>query len=183
MRGQTGILDNRHSGAVHWLRVPSDNVQSFKCQPMPIDTKTRMSLWLPPLVYMVAIFHFSSETNPLPQVTAHVWDKLLHTLEYSGLAVLLCRALIGEGAGWIRAIVLAIVVSSIYGASDEWHQSFVPLRDSDVRDWLTDNIGATLGAGCYAAFGRRRQESEAAVQGAALDSGGGAPGNRGDIRW
>jgi VanZ family protein len=129
----------------------------------------RFGLWLPPLLYMVVIFHFSSESDPLPQLTANVWDKFLHTAEYGGLGVLVCRALIGERVAWLRAILLAIVVSGAYGATDEWHQSFVPRRSSDVRDWLTDNIGATLGAGCYAAaIGRRRHASGESVRSAAL---------------
>jgi VanZ family protein len=108
---------------------------------------------------MMAIYYLSSESDPLPALTAHVWDKFLHAVEYGGLGVLVCRALFGEGVGWIRAVVIAVVVSSAYGATDEWHQAFVELRSSDVRDWLTDNIGATIGAGCYGliASGRRRE--------------------------
>jgi VanZ family protein len=118
----------------------------------------RVGLWLPPLIYMGIIFHFSSESNPLPEVTAHVWDKVLHTLEYAGLGFLLCRALVGEGLGRRRAVVVAVVLASLYGASDEWHQLFVPLRTADVRDWLTDNAGATLGAGLYAVSGVGRRD-------------------------
>jgi VanZ family protein len=128
---------------------------------MPIAAAKRVGLWLPPLIYMAVIFHLSSESDPLPQLTAHVWDKFLHAAEYGGLAVLVCRALIGERVTWIRAVLLAIVISSAYGATDEWHQSFVPSRNSDVRDWLTDNIGAMLGAGGYAAVGRRLQGFDA----------------------
>ena len=59
----------------------------------------RATLWVPPLVYMGAIFHLSGESQPLPELTAHVWDKLLHLVEYAGLAVLLFRAVSGEGVG------------------------------------------------------------------------------------
>jgi VanZ family protein len=111
----------------------------------------RVGLWLPPLVYAAVIFYLSSQSAPLPELTEHVWDKFLHTIEYAGLGLLVCRALVGEGIPWVRAAILAVAISSVYGASDEWHQSFVPDRSSDVRDWITDNIGATLGAGCYAA--------------------------------
>jgi len=110
----------------------------------------RAVLWLPPLVYALVIFSLSSQSAPLPELTGHVWDKFLHTIEYAGLGLLLCRACVGEGLPWVRATILAIAISSAYGASDEWHQSFVPDRSSDVRDWFTDNLGATLGAGCYA---------------------------------
>ncbi len=118
----------------------------------------RGSLWLPPIVYMAAIFHLSSEPAPLPQLTAHVWDKLLHTVEYSVLALLLCRAFLGEGTGWLVASVLAVLIASAYGASDEWHQYFVPLRSSDVKDWLADSAGAALGVLAYRVASGRRGE-------------------------
>ncbi len=39
--------------------------------------------------------------------------------------------------------ILSIVFCSLYGMSDEWHQSFVVGRDSDWLDWLADTLGAT----------------------------------------
>ena len=116
----------------------------------------RAKLWIPPLVYMALIFHLSSETDPLPDLTAHVWDKILHTSEYAGLALLLCRAFLGEGLDWLAALVAAILATSLYGASDEWHQMFVPLRDPDVHDWFADTTGATLGALAFLAQQRLR---------------------------
>ncbi len=95
---------------------------------------------------MVAIFHFSSESQPLPVLTEHVWDKALHVIEYGGLGALLYRALRGEGLGWVAAFVAATVATSAYGVSDEWHQSFVPLRDASVRDWFADMLGGAIGA-------------------------------------
>lgn len=95
---------------------------------------------------MAAIFHFSSQSQPLPELTEHVWDKLLHTVEYGGLAALFARALIGEGVGYLSAVLAAIFLTSTYGASDEYHQLFVPLRSADVHDWFADTIGAAVGA-------------------------------------
>jgi VanZ family protein len=100
---------------------------------------------------MALIFHYSSESQPMPDLTAHVWDKLLHLTEYAVLAVLFCRAFRGEGTSWATAILLAIAATSVYGASDEWHQSFVPLRESDIRDWVADTLGGTLGTMLYRA--------------------------------
>ena len=114
----------------------------------------RLWLWVPPIVYMAAIFHFSSESNPMPEVTTRVSDWILHSVEYAGLAVLLCGALVGEGLGWLLSVVLALTATSIYGASDEWHQVFVPLRSSEVRDWLSDTIGGAAGVVIYSVFGR-----------------------------
>jgi VanZ family protein len=114
-----------------------------------VSLSRRIVLWLPPIVYLWVIFHLSSESQPLPALTAHVWDKLLHLFEYGGLAALVCRALLGEGLGWSTAVAAAIVAASLYGASDEWHQSFVPMRDSDVRDWMADTLGGMAGALTY----------------------------------
>ena len=113
---------------------------------------SRLGLWIPPIVYMVLVFYLSSESRPLPEVTRVIWDKALHVVEYGALAWLFCRAFRGEGFGWAAAFVLSLVATSAYGASDEWHQAFVPLRDSSVRDWLADNVGAAVGVGVYGLF-------------------------------
>ena len=109
----------------------------------------RLWLWAPPLAYMGLIFHLSSESNPLPVLTENIWDKALHFVEYGGLGFLLCRAITGEGASLNIAALAAAVVTSLYGASDEWHQLFTPGRSSDVYDWFTDTIGGGLGVGAY----------------------------------
>jgi VanZ family protein len=111
----------------------------------------RIWLWGPPVLYMMLIFQFSSESDPMPVVTAHIWDKLLHTFEYGALAMLLTRALAGEGLSYARAAVLAVLLTSMYGATDEYHQWFVPMRTSDLRDWIADTTGAAIGALCYTA--------------------------------
>ncbi len=40
-----------------------------------------------------------------------------------------------------------IIFCSFYGVFDEWHQSFVPGRNSDVFDWLADTMGGVFAAG------------------------------------
>jgi VanZ family protein len=115
----------------------------------------RVGLWAPPLVYMAVIFHLSSQSDPLPVLTEHVWDKLLHAIEYGGLGALVCRALLGEGLAPLRAVLLATLLTGAYGASDEWHQAYVPNRNSDVLDWLTDDLGAAGGALAFVGGARR----------------------------
>jgi len=126
----------------------------------------RASLWLPPLLYAVAIFHFSSQSEPLPELTAHVWDKLLHAVEYTGLGLLVFRALTGEQLGVWSAALLTILIVSAFGASDEWHQAYVPLRTADVQDWLVDTLGAGLGVIAY--FGWTRLLGDARLPAFAL---------------
>lgn len=100
---------------------------------------------------MAAIYVLSSASNPLPAVAVLVWDKLAHAAEYAGLALLLGRALCGEGLAWPASATVAVVLSSAYGISDEWHQVFVPLRQADVHDWMADTLGASCGALAYVA--------------------------------
>jgi VanZ family protein len=101
------------------------------------------------MLYMLVIFHLSAESRPIPVITTHVWDKLLHFAEYGGLALLFARALVGEGLGWLATIVAAVMLTSAYGVTDEWHQSFVPLRSSDIHDWFADTLGAIIGTVVY----------------------------------
>lgn len=111
--------------------------------------RRRGLLWIPPALYAFAIFYVSSQSDPLPQVTAVVSDKLLHAIEYAGFAVLLCRAFRGEGLRWWPSVALAVLVASGYAATDEWHQRLVPGRESGLPDWTADTIGAAIGSGVY----------------------------------
>ena len=106
----------------------------------------RLVLWGPPVAYMAVIFYVSGLSDPLPTLTKHVWDKLLHAVEYLGLAVLFARALAGEGMAYVAAAILAVVLASAYAATDEYHQSFVPGRSAEVADLVADACGAAAAA-------------------------------------
>lgn len=91
---------------------------------------------------MVAIFAVSATSNP--PMPSGVSDRSLHGAAYLGLGLLLIRAF--AGARWSgvtpRALSLALVAAIVYGATDEWHQSFVPNRHADLGDLGADAIGA-----------------------------------------
>ena len=106
--------------------------------------------WLPVVSYMGAIFYVSSLPNPLPDLTQAAGDKTLHVIAYALLAFLSGRAIADEGAGRRLTLLIAFVVASTYGATDEWHQWFVPGRGADVYDWVADSGGAAVGALIYA---------------------------------
>jgi VanZ family protein len=108
---------------------------------------------------MALIFSLSAQPNPLPALTERVWDKALHTVEYAALGLLFCRALIGEGLAGTGAVVLAIVLTSAYASSDEWHQMFTPGRSSDLKDWTADTFGGALGTAAYVFVQRRGTHS------------------------
>jgi VanZ family protein len=59
----------------------------------------------------------------------------------------------------------AIFVTVAYGASDEWHQAFVPGRHADLADLVADAAGAILAmllAWAYASWRAARHRPVAA---------------------
>ena len=59
--------------------------------------------------------------------------------------------------GPIHQVIAAGLIATLYGISDEMHQSFTPGRSPDAFDVIADAVGATLGAlVCVAIVARRR---------------------------
>jgi VanZ family protein len=75
-------------------------------------------------------------------------DYVAHAINYAVLGVLLIWGL--AGGEWpamtMRLMVSAVVLAVLLGIFDEFHQSFIPGRDSSLRDVLADAVGATIGA-------------------------------------
>lgn len=67
-----------------------------------------------------------------------------HFLEYAILAVLCWLAVrkTSRLAPW--AVAIAFTIAALYALSDELHQTVVPGRVADWRDWLSDVAGATV---------------------------------------
>ncbi len=105
----------------------------------------RLWLWAPVALQMVVIFAASSipDVQQLPGGTP---DWLWHGTGYALLGGLMLRALAGgRRAGvTVATVVAAILCAALYGASDEWHQSFVPGRSATVDDLAADMSGAAL---------------------------------------
>jgi VanZ family protein len=108
--------------------------------------KQRLWIWGPAVAQMVAIFAISSlHEAPLPEGMS---DHAGHSIGYAVLGALVLRAF--AGASWpgvtaSRALA-AIVLSTLYGMTDEWHQSFVPGRTPAWDDVAADFRGAVAGA-------------------------------------
>jgi VanZ family protein len=71
-------------------------------------------------------------------------DKLYHAGAYFIMGVLAWRNF-KYFIGHSGVLVLASIgFCSLYGVTDEWHQSFVIGRSPDAMDWLADTAGASL---------------------------------------
>ncbi len=105
------------------------------------------------ILMMIAIFVASSMPgNDLPQFGG--WDLFAkkggHMLGYALLAVGYLRGLVHGKAVTFRLCILAVLLSGMYGASDEFHQLFVSGRSASIRDVMIDTVGAVLGAAAWA---------------------------------
>lgn len=111
--------------------------------------------WGPVFAYAGFIFYLSSQSHPeeqLPSFVGILSDKVLHVIEYAVLGALFYRGFRWSAeASWRPWVVpLAVLCTSLYGVSDELHQSFVPFRESSWLDWVADTVGAGLGAAAMA---------------------------------
>ncbi len=110
-----------------------------------LKLKKLLSLWLPPIIWMGLIFLLSS--RPTIKTTQIYWQDFLvkktaHFIEYAILSFLYIRAFLGSSFSRKKTFILAFLISLIYAASDEYHQSFIPGREPRVRDVVIDSIGA-----------------------------------------
>jgi len=130
--------------------------------------------WLPPLLWMLVIFSASRDANsaqhssrlfePLMRwlfpwmAQARIEDfhylfrKCAHLTEFGVLAVLLWRVFRHAGTTVVRRwswsqTGRALALVSLYAASDEFHQSFVPGRTGQFSDVVVDTLGGAIGLG------------------------------------
>lgn len=105
------------------------------------------------LGWMGLIFFLSHQPSlPAPSLFPHQ-DKLFHAVTYGVLGFLFQGGLPATPRRWM----LAWLMASLYGCSDEIHQMFVPGRSADPLDLLADSAGALLGARGALMFSRTRQ--------------------------
>jgi len=128
---------------------------------------SRLPYWIPAILVAVLIsvfstHYFSSAQTAqviipilhrlFPYASAHTLSrmhtairKLAHVIEFGAFSITVFHGLRAERAGWkLQWAVLTLLIAIGYGALDEWHQSFVPLREPRFRDVLVDTTGALL---------------------------------------
>jgi hypothetical protein len=100
-----------------------------------------------PLAVMAGIFFLSSRPH-LPDLDGgrDLQSIAGHFGAYAALGASLAIFLRWLGWSPVRALLAAIVLATLYGVTDEYHQSFVPNRMTDPKDLLVDFLGATAGA-------------------------------------
>jgi VanZ family protein/UDP-2,3-diacylglucosamine pyrophosphatase LpxH len=104
--------------------------------------------WAPPALIATAIVWLSHQSKlPTAGLLIAPWDKVAHILAFASLAFTLDRAFRKSRHDWpmYRRHLWVFLGVTLFGAMDEWHQSFVPGREVSGLDWLADVVGAKLG--------------------------------------
>jgi VanZ family protein len=107
--------------------------------------------WGPAIATMVVIFVLSAQpglrASNDPAVDLPI-RHAAHVAVYALLSLFLVRALCWDGDRRPSAgqLLLAVGLATLYGVSDEIHQTFVPDRTGHAVDVGWDLIGAALGA-------------------------------------
>jgi VanZ family protein len=106
--------------------------------------------WFWPFVLAAMIVVASSRSQvAAPGLVA--FDKVAHFSLFGLLATLVAR----NGGSAPRGCV-AVLLVSLFGLTDEWHQSFTPGRTVEVADWAADTFGAMVAVALYVRWARYR---------------------------
>jgi hypothetical protein len=103
---------------------------------------------LPAILWAVLIFISSSiPSTMIPNLKIFDFDKVIHFGIYFLFAFFMYRALRYQNRIPLlarHALLGTVLLVIVYGASDEFHQYFVPGRQADVFDLMADTLGAVV---------------------------------------
>ncbi|MGI6369098.1 MAG: VanZ family protein [Ignavibacteria bacterium] len=106
------------------------------------------------LASLICIYFSSIEYIELPNIDFDFLDKLLHLSAFFIYGLSLQVAFIVNMESIEKKLkmkltarkicIIIFVIGSIFAASDEIHQYYVPGRSADIMDWVFDNLGIAL---------------------------------------
>lgn len=127
----------------------------------------RLTYWIPAICVAILISSFSThyfssqETARIflpflhwlfPEASLHTINrmhtairKLAHVTEFGIFSTAVFHGVRGARYGWkFQWALITLMIATAYAGLDEWHQSFVPLREARLRDVVVDFTGALL---------------------------------------
>ncbi len=112
-----------------------------------LETNRKWLIYFPLILYWLILFVATTlPSADLPNTG--VSDKVEHFTAYMILAVLLNLTLMFQNKypklkkkAWLYTLIFVLT----YAGLDEFHQLFIPGRDCDILDWLSDASGVLLG--------------------------------------
>lgn len=114
---------------------------------MKTNSRVFVFIYLPLIIHWITIFILTSlPSDQLPSV--EISDKINHFLAFFVLGFFLNLTLKYQNkfpSYKESALILSLIIASLYGLMDELHQLLVPGRSAEVLDWVADFIGAFTG--------------------------------------
>ena len=134
---------------------------------LTFSAESRLNYWLPAilvaiLISMFSTHYFAGEHTSQIIIPALQWlfpwastqwlhlmhfaiRKMAHVAEFGVFSVLVFRAVRASQPGWrLSWAFTTLTIAASYACLDEWHQSYVRLRQSSPRDAAIDIFGAIL---------------------------------------
>lgn len=134
---------------------------------LTFSPQSRLSYWFPAILVAILISilstdYFAAEHTSRIIIPALHWlfpwapsqwlhllhfgiRKMAHVGEFGVFSVLVYRGVRAGQTGWrLSWAFTTLVIAASYAGLDEWHQSFVRLRQSSPRDAAIDIFGAIL---------------------------------------
>lgn len=128
---------------VCWMMV----IFWFSAAPAPESSE--MSYTVGIQIGKIAVADFDAWTtekqNAFAEKIEYPIRKMAHATEYAILGMLMSEAVYAYGVCGKKVIRYAWILATIYAATDEFHQLFVPGRSGQFRDVLLDSTGAAVG--------------------------------------
>lgn len=155
--------------------------------------RERLRYWLPAifmaiLISLFSTHYFGSEQTgrvifPIlrwlfPSASHHTLHlmhvgirKAAHVTEFGIFSTAVFHGVRAERYGWkLEWAVITLLIAVSYAGLDEWHQSFVPLRQARFRDVLIDASGAVLAQVLVWAYAKLHRSVPAVPVGMKIDS-------------
>jgi hypothetical protein len=102
--------------------------------------RERLAAWGPAAAWASFLFFLSSRPSLGVDLSGGL-DKVAHFSAYLVLGFFLAHAAKRRD----HPLLLAVALGMLYGALDEFHQSFVPGRTPAFADWIADVLGTVAG--------------------------------------
>lgn len=105
------------------------------------------------MIFIASSISFEEGPSLFPNM-----DKLVHFVEFGVLGMLYFIAINKTSRITSKSLLflISVLLTGLYGLSDEVHQLFVPFREFSLYDILADLVGGSFFCGMYLFYKRNR---------------------------
>lgn len=109
-------------------------------------TEILFKYWVPVIVWSGVIFTFSSIPHlKAPSLGLGFEDKVYHFAEFFIWGILFAKSYkMVSGKQDFSGLVFAVAIGASFAFIDEWHQNWIPGRQFDWKDMLSNWAGLLL---------------------------------------